>query len=312
MVVIMDIYNRTSTMDLKQIRNFIVLAETLNFRMAAEKLHMAQPPLSVSIKKLEESLGVPLFTRNTKEVVLTREGKLLLADCQRLVHLAQNIKLQADDIRQGTYGKLRIGFVGTATLELIPRLIADFKAHYNNIEIEFHESTSKQIFSDIEDDVLDLGLVRTPFTGETSLIMQALEQESFVLAVPRNHPLLASGKSIALRAAEKYPFVAYNAQSVPGLNFAMNSACQQAGFSPIISQSAQQILTVLALVGSNLGIALVPSIMAKHHKNKDVQFIELIDEKKVQRLGLALVSKEPVNPSPLYFFKETAKQLFQI
>lgn len=296
-------------MDLKQIRNFIVLAETLNFRMAAEKLHMAQPPLSVSIKKLEESLGVPLFTRNTKEVILTREGKLLLEDCQKLLHLAQNIKQQADEIREGTYGKLRIGFVGTATLELIPRLIAEFKAHYKNIEIEFHESTSKQIFADIEDDVLDLGLVRTPFLRETELLMQPLDQDSFVLAVPRNHPLLKQGSSIKLNDARAYPFVAYNAQSVPGLNFAMQSACQQAGFCPIVSQSAQQILTVLALVGSNLGIALVPSIMAKHHKSKDVQFIELQDEKKVQRIGLALVSKEAVKPSPLYFFKQTAQEL---
>ena len=296
-------------MDLKQIRNFIVLAETLNFRMAAERLHMAQPPLSVSIKKLEESLGVPLFTRNTKEVQLTREGKLLLDDCKKLMHLAQNIKHQAAEIREGTYGKLRIGFVGTATLELIPRLIADFKAQYKNIEIEFHESTSKQIFADIEDNLLDLGLVRTPFLRETELIMQPLGQDSFVLAVPRNHPLLAQGHAINLSDAREYPFVAYNAQSVPGLNFAMNSACQQAGFSPIISQSAQQILTVLALVGSNLGIALVPSIMAKHHKAKDVQFLELLDEKKVQRLGLALVSKKPEKPSPLYFFKQTAQQL---
>ena len=294
-------------MDLKQIRNFIVLAETLNFRMAAERLHMAQPPLSVSIKKLEESLGVPLFTRNTKEVQLTREGKLLLDDCKKLMHLAQNIKHQADEIRDGTYGKLRIGFVGTATLELIPRLIADFKSQYKNIEIEFHESTSKQIFADIEDNLLDLGLVRTPFLRETELIMQPLGQDSFVLAVPRNHPLLAHGPAINLSGAREYPFVAYNAQSVPGLNFAMNSACQQAGFSPIISQSAQQILTVLALVGSNLGIALVPSIMAKHHKSKDVQFLELLDEKKVQRLGLALVSKEPEKPSPLYFFKQIAQ-----
>ena len=296
-------------MDLKQIRNFIVLAETLNFRMAAERLHMTQPPLSVSIKKLEESLGVPLFTRNTKEVQLTREGKLLLDDCKKLMHLAQSIKHQADEIRDGTYGKLRIGFVGTATLELIPRLIADFKAQYKNIEIEFHESTSKQIFADIEDNLLDLGLVRTPFLRETDLIMQPLGQDSFVLAVPRNHPLLAQGHAINLSDAREYPFVAYNAQSVPGLNFAMNSACQQAGFSPIISQSAQQILTVLALVGSNLGIALVPSIMAKHHKAKDVQFLELLDEKKVQRLGLALVSKKPEKPSPLYFFKQTAQQL---
>ena len=296
-------------MDLKQIRNFIVLAETLNFRMAAERLHMAKPPLSVSIKKLEESLGVPLFTRNTKEVQLTREGKLLLDDCKKLMHLAQSIKHQADEIRDGTYGKLRIGFVGTATLELIPRLIADFKSQYKNIEIEFHESTSKQIFADIEDNLLDLGLVRTPFLRETELIMQPLGQDSFVLAVPRNHPLLAHGPAIHLSDAREYPFVAYNAQSVPGLNFAMNSACQQAGFSPIISQSAQQILTVLALVGSNLGIALVPSIMAKHHKAKDVQFLELLDEKKVQRLGLALVSKKPEKPSPLYFFKQTAQQL---
>lgn len=297
-------------MDLKQIRNFIVLAETLNFRMAAERLHMAQPPLSVSIKKLEESLGVTLFTRSTKEVLLTREGELLLDDCQKLLYLAQNIKLRATEMREGTYGKLRIGFVGSAVLELIPSLMTHFKAHFNAIEFEFHESTTKQILLDIEEDVLDLGLVRTPFIQEGNLVLQPLVHDGFVLAVPKNHALLSFGSCVSLRQAKDYPFVAYNAESVPGLNSAMNSACQQAGFSPIINQTAQQISTVLALVATNLGIALVPSIMTKHHSNKEIKFIELEEEQKVQRLGLALVSKEPVNPSPLYFFKEVARDYF--
>lgn len=170
-------------MDLKQVRNFIVLAETLNFRMAAERLHMAQPPLSVSIKKLEESLGVVLFNRSTKEVSLTREGELLLDNCKRLLYLAQNIKSQADEMREGTYGKLRIGFVGSAILELIPSLMSHFKAQYSAIEIEFHESTTKQILIDIKEDLLDLGLVRTPYIQTADLVLQPLVNDNFILAV---------------------------------------------------------------------------------------------------------------------------------
>lgn len=100
-----------------------------------------------------------------------------------------------------------------------------FKAQFYSIEIEFHESTIKQILLEIEEDILDLGLVRTPFIQQGALVLQPLVQDGFVLAVPKNHPLLSLGSCIYLRQAKDYPFVAYNAESVPGLNSAMNGAC---------------------------------------------------------------------------------------
>src|ERR1700712_4075223 len=109
-------------MDPRQLRHFIALAETLNFHRAAERLHMAQPPLSASIRRLEEQVGVPLFTRNRRGTELTPAGAAALENARRAVFHNEQFALAAQAASRGEAGILRVGFVGSATYALMPRV----------------------------------------------------------------------------------------------------------------------------------------------------------------------------------------------
>ncbi|GAA4407781.1 LysR family transcriptional regulator [Advenella faeciporci] len=277
-------------MDLRRIRHFLVLAETLNFHKAAEKLHIAQPPLSVSIQKLEAELGLRLFERTPKGVSLTQEGKQIHADAMRLLHFAEQLQHTADEIKEGTRGVLHIGFVGSVTQGLLQNLVQAFRQKYENVELNFTEGISSRIVQDVEAGKLDVGLIRTPVLDDTAVDMIQLEKDNFVLAVPKRHEL--EGRSVCLKELADYPFIVYSPDYARGLHHAVMSACQGAGFIPRVVQIAIQVDTVLALVESGVGIALVPSVVMQTKLKKNLAYLKLLDESDIRRIGFALIHKK--------------------
>lgn len=250
-------------MDLRRIRHFVVLAETLNFRRAAERLHMAQPPLSVSIQKLEAEFGTKLFVRETTGVSLTSSGRALLPEARKLLFHGQQLAETAKSAVDGTGGTLRIGFVGTTTWGMLQRLVPAYHAEYPGVELMLHEATSVQIVQQLEDRAVDIGLLRTPLLQSTSATLLQLEQDTFVAALPRGHPQAKKGP-LHLADLANEQFVMYASSAAAGLHAAAMLACQEAGFLPKISQHGVQVQTLLALVESGLGIGLVPSVMQRY------------------------------------------------
>ena len=133
--VILPAYQTGTTMDLRRIRHFVVLAETLNFRRAAERLHMAQPPLSVSIQKLEAELGAKLFTRESSGVALTPSGRAVLVEAKKLLFHGSQLNEMAKNAVDGTGGTLHIGFVGSASYGMLQKLLPLFRAEYPGVEL---------------------------------------------------------------------------------------------------------------------------------------------------------------------------------
>lgn len=274
-------------MDLRRIRHFVVLAETLNFRRAAERLHMAQPPLSVSIQKLEAELGTRLFVRETTGVSLTPAGRAVLVEARKLLFHGAQLGETARSALDGTGGTLRIGFVGTTTYGMLQQLVPAFRAEYPGVELVLREATSLAIVQQLEDHALDIGLVRTPLLQSTTATLVPLLHEEFIVALPRGHALAARGPlHLADLAGET--FVMYAASAAAGLHSAAMLACQQAGFLPRVAQEAVQVQTLLALVESGLGVALVPSLMQRYASEKIV-YRPLLDVAASAAIGLALV-----------------------
>ena len=143
-------------------RHFVVLAETLNYSRAAERLHMAQPPLSVSIQKLEAELGIKLFIRGPTGVALTASGAAALPQARKLLLHGGQLAQIAQDAATGTGGRLHIGFAGSAIYKLLPTLVPLFRAQFPEVELVLREDTTARIMAQLEDDMLDIGLVRTP------------------------------------------------------------------------------------------------------------------------------------------------------
>ncbi len=296
-------------MDFRHIQQFVVLAETLNFRRAAEKLHMAQPPLSVSIRKLEQELGVALFDRGKDGVKLTKSGEAALEEAQKALFHANQFKLAAQAASTGVGGRLRIGFVGSATHEVLPKLIARFRRAFAGIVLDLREATSIQIMDELEQEQMDVGVVRIPVASGSGIRLTTLQTETFVLAVARSHPL-ADESNVKLKDLAEEEFILYAGSDAPGLRMAALHACQLRGFMPKVVQEAIQVQTVLSLVEANMGVALVPSI-SKRFVSRSVVYKTLIDFPASASIGISLAWKESTQSQAVRNFIEVANQTFR-
>jgi DNA-binding transcriptional LysR family regulator len=293
-------------MDTRQLRHFIALAETLNFHRAAERLHMSQPPLSASIRRLEAQLGVPLFVRNRRGTELTPAGAAALEDARRAVFHGEQFARAAQAASRGEAGTLRVGFVGSATYALMPRVLPRFRERYPGVQLALAESTTARIVERVESGDIDVGLVRFPIGRACRARVFPVERDVFVAALPAGHRL-ARKRRLALADLADEPFVMYGAVEVPGLHSAALMACQQAGFLPRVQQDAVQVQTVISLVESGLGVALVPSV-ATRHTTREIVFKPLAGAGSQTAIGIALMLPPDAQTSAAQRFHESVME----
>lgn len=246
-------------MDLKQLRQVLMLAETLNYRAAAERLHMAQPPLSVSIRKLEEELGTPLFDRSRAGVKLTAAGNAVLEHARRTLHHAEQFRQAAQLAVGGHVGTLRIEYVASSTIHLLPRAIAHFRAAYPTVDLQLLEGNTDAIMQALRDGRTEVGIVRYPTLNVPSVALTTVQRDRYVAALPANHP---KARKVRLRLSDlrNEPFIFPARVQGPGAYMSALLACQSAGFMPNIVQQATHAQSIVALVESGLGVALVPDV----------------------------------------------------
>jgi len=281
-------------MDLRQLRHFVTLAQTLNYRQAAEQLHMSQPPLSQSIRKLEDDLGVQLFERDRRGTVLSDAGRAALESAKLALYHARQVQAVSQATASGELGRLHIGFIGSATFSLIPKLVQAFRAAYPAIDLVLTESTTREICAQVASGDFDAGLLRYPVTQATELSITPVEPDRLIAALPAGNPLQIKDSLQLIDLADQ-PFVNYRPSEVPGLHALVVLACQNAGFMPQIKQHAVQAQTLVSLVGAGLGVALVPAVVAKA-ATPGVIFRELTDTQYLPQIGIALAlnQRQPV------------------
>ena len=296
-------------MDLRRVRHFITLAETLNFRKAAARLHMAQPPLSVSIQKLEAELGTRLFVRTPNGVTLTPSGHAALLEARRLMfHGTQFAQIARSAANGG--GTLHVGFVASSAHGLLQALVPRFCTAYPGVELTLHEATSTQIVQSLEEDTLDVGLVRTPLASRSATSLVTLQNDELIAALPRASAY-ASKPALELGDLADAPFIMYPPTEAGGLHAAAMLACQQSGFLPHVSQEAVQIQTVLALVESGLGVALVPSAMQRFASER-VSCRRFSHCPPAAVIGHALVYRREMETTAAQRFRMLASQVFPL
>ena len=283
-------------MNLRQLRQFVTLAETGNFHRAAEMLHMAQPPLSVSIRKLEEEMGEALFERRSTGVFLTTVGEAMLADARLTLFHAEQCRQAVMDARQGQGGLLRMGIIGSATYALLPELIPSLRERFPKIELELTEATSSEILDGLVSRRFDVGFVRYPVLHPAPFELLPMDRDDFVLAVSEHSPL-AAHDAIALSDAARQPFIMYPQDKVPGLSTLALMRCQLSGFTPRVAQEAMQVQTIMSLVASGLGVGLVAGV-ARLVMPRGVKCLALTDNPPGFHVGIALARLQ-VNTSRL-------------
>lgn len=274
-------------MELRQLRQFVVLAEEGSFSIAAQRLHMSQPPLSVAIRKLEEEIGLPLFIRGSRGVRLTAAGDATLSMARRCLDAASQIKSSAQHAEAGDTGQLRIGFSGSVTVRLLPRLVQAFGQRYPAVQLDLSEGTNLELLTRVASGELDVGFVRLPTSRPSELRFKKVEEDRLCLAMPKGHAL-SRKPVIMLAMLEGLPFIDYVPSPVGGLHAAVNVVLQRAGVAPRITQMAVQVQTVLGLVASGLGVALVPTANTPYQRSSGAVFRPIFDLPDDARIGIAL------------------------
>ncbi|MDR6959194.1 DNA-binding transcriptional LysR family regulator [Pseudomonas brassicacearum] len=242
--------------ELAQLRCFTTVATELNFRRAAERLNMTQPPLSRQIQLLEHHLGVELFTRSTRSVALTAAGRAFFIEAQNLLEQAQQAAVAARRFAQGDIGSVTISFVGSAVYEFLPKVIAEARLKQPQVKIVLAEMNTYQQHEALRARRIDLGIVRSPLL-ETGYATECLVREPFVLAVPAGHPL-ASAASVGVQDLDGQPFLMYSHSAYPPFNELLTGMLRSARVAPQFVQWLGSSLTILALVNAGMGLALVP------------------------------------------------------
>ncbi len=242
--------------ELAQLRCFTTVATELNFRRAAERLNMTQPPLSRQIQLLEHHLGVELFTRSTRSVALTAAGRAFFIEAQNLLEQAQQAAIAARRYAQGDIGSVTISFVGSAVYEFLPKVIAEARLKQPQVKIVLAEMNTYQQHEALRARRIDLGIVRSSLL-ETGYATECLVREPFVLAVPAAHPL-ASAEAVSVQDLDAQPFLMYSHAAYPPFNELLTGMLRSAQVAPQFVQWLGSSLTILALVNAGMGLALVP------------------------------------------------------
>lgn len=245
-------------MELRQLRYFIAIAEEGSFSRAAHRLHVSQPPLSTQIKSLETELGVRLLERTPRGVTLSGAGAAFLEEARAVLARLDVARQQALRAARGELGVLSVGFVSIADYGVLPPALQSFRARFPAVEVQLHELTSDAQIPLLRAGRLDLGIALAPVDAP-DLEFERLLREELVLAAPAGHPAARDAGAIDLRALSKESFIVPPRDIAPGLYDLTISYCRSFGFAPRITQQARQMQTVIGLVSSGMGFALVPA-----------------------------------------------------
>jgi DNA-binding transcriptional LysR family regulator len=253
-------------------RYFIAVAEELHFRKAAEKLFISQPGLSRQIKLFEEELGVVLFERHNRKVVLTKVGAYLKEEftlqLKTLSHTLDTAKLLQD----GKKGALKIGYVGSAMQDVIPNLLLRFEKNHPNILFNLKEIDNQKQLDGLLDYSLDIGFVRLERVPRT-LNIKTILKENFCLVLPKNH-LISENNFKSLDQFRAESFILFDAKYSASYYEKVMQIFDDCGFAPLISHNTIHSSSIFKLVENNFGISIVPKSLAQK-RGHQIKFIEL-------------------------------------
>lgn len=280
-------------MELRDFEAFVAVAEELHFGRAADVLGVAQPPLSNRIRKFEQEIGIELFRRSTRSVELTESGKLLLPEAYSLLQKVDYTRRLTRAIRDGSFGMIRLGFAGASSQNLLSRLGRAVKETYPDIELRYQSQTYVHAaIQQLKENKLDLAFARLPIHSDLS--SRIVQIESFVCAVPDDHPL-STRQELSVSELAEEDFISLTDGQGSLLRATMMMSCRSAGFEPKIIQHVPDSATALALVAAGLGVTITLSTVAET-RSEGIAYIPLKDSNPSQMFATLTWRRNHVTP----------------
>ncbi len=286
-------------MELRHLRYFIAVAEESHFGRAAERLHIAQPPLSQQIKNLEDELGVELFKRTIRPIELTDAGVSFYSRARVILDAAGDAAIEVQRIGRGEQGHIVVGFMSAAMLARFPLVLRSFRNDRPDVEIRFVQMTSEEQIEAVAAGHLDTGFVaiedqRTSMSvGNIELAVETIWREELFAALPLEHEL-AQMSEIPLRALADELFISLPRRPQTGYYDQLTALCGQAGFRPRIGQEVSQLPIALTLIAAGYGVALMPQCVVQAWRDL-VKFVPLARDSSI---GVTMIHR-PDNRSPV-------------
>lgn len=271
-------------MSVRVLQAYVEVARQRHFGRAAGRLGMTQSGLSQLIKGLENSVGATLITRTTRSVSLTDVGEVYLENALEILQAHRLADLRMQNVLKGEEGTVRLGFVASAALSVVPKLAAKVQEEAPKIRLSLSEVTSEDQILQIKAGDIDVGVMRE-IQQSTGLVIKPLLIEPLLLAVSNSHPL-AHQKRVQLKDLSSQGFIMSPRTRVSYLHDHIHRLCNGAGFRPNIVEQAVQFTTILGLVSSNAGVAIVPEAVTVI-KLPNVSFLKITDPEAVSKIFIA-------------------------
>jgi DNA-binding transcriptional LysR family regulator len=245
-------------MELRHLRYFVTVAEELSFSRASARLRISQPAVSRQIKDLEEEAGTPLILREPAGLRLTQAGETFLAFARDILRRSSDALKAMHTFKPGASEALTVGFIPTALPSFLSHALKDFGAAYPKVMVNLLELSPKEQVDALRQGKADIALLGNACPElRTEFDVKVVMRLSLAVAVPDEHPL-ARKTRVELAEFREAEFVGLNEDRFPGRNDFICQVCQAAGFTPKIRWKADSLVSMLALVSSGQGVALVP------------------------------------------------------
>ncbi|WP_030421453.1 LysR substrate-binding domain-containing protein [Streptomyces sp. SCSIO 75703] len=245
-------------MEIRQVRYFLALAEERHFGRAAARVNVAQPALSQQIKQLERQVGSTLFDRSTRHVALTEAGRHLLTHARSILGEVERAEAHMAALASGRAGRVSVGFVGTATYDVLPRVARTVRSRLPGVSLELRgELLVPELVQGLADGTYDLAVLRTDGRLDAPVEVTPLRTERLVAVLPTRHPL-AGHDRVPLAALADESFVVHPSQARSTMYAWVLGACARAGFRPATLVEVGETATLVVFVAAGHGVALVP------------------------------------------------------
>ncbi len=291
-------------MEFRHFRYFIMVAEEQNFSRAAERLNIAQPPLSQQIRDLEEELGFLLFDRSKRQLQLTQAGQWFLERAYRIFNQLETAKEEARKISQGQIGQLAIGYVNFAFYTLAIDIIKIFRSDFPNVKLVLRELLTSEQFAALPTSEIDLGIAIMPIKNE-NLAFEVISYDKFVIVLPENHPM-ADKPCLHLEDLANEQFIMMPRQVKSIFADKVWGMCQRAGFVPKVSQEIIQMSSGISMVAAGVGIGIMPACV-QNSGTKGVVFKPVYSG--AAEIDLAVVWRKSDTSPVLHAFLNVVKEV---